>query len=180
MESRKVDHLTSVFLTSHARFQMLKVFFSLFIGLILFNPKPALSQQKTGLLAISKFVDGDTFWVINQKGQNEKIRLIGINTPEARRTGRTEVEYFGKEASDYVKKILIGRKVRLEYDVQRYDRYKRTLAYVYLDDGTFLNALLVKEGHASTATFPPNVRFSEYFVNLEREARHRKKGMWKD
>jgi micrococcal nuclease len=159
---------------------MLKLFFLLSIGLILFNPKPTLSQQKTGLLEIFKFVDGDTFWVLNERGQNEKIRLIGINTPEARRTGRTEVEYFGKEASDYVKKILTGRKVRLEYDVQRYDRYKRTLAYVYLDDGTFLNAILVKEGYATAATFPPNVKYSEYFVKLEREARTRKKGMWKD
>jgi micrococcal nuclease len=159
---------------------MLKLLFLLSFGLILFNPKPAVSQQKTGLLEIFKFVDGDTFWVLNERGQNEKIRLIGINTPEARRTGRTEVEYFGKEASDYVKKILTGRKVRLEYDVQRYDRYKRTLAYVYLDDGTFLNALLVKEGYATAATFPPNVKYSEYFVKLEREARTRKKGMWKD
>lgn len=152
----------------------------LIIGLIQFNPKPALSQQKNGLLEISKFVDGDTFWVVNEKGQNEKIRLIGINTPEARRTGRTEVEYYGKEASDYVKKILTGRKVRLEYDVQRYDRYKRTLAYVYLDDGIFLNALLVKEGYASVATFPPNVKFSDFFSKLESEARTQKKGMWKD
>lgn len=158
---------------------MLRVIFLLCLGLILFNPKPALAQQKTGLLEIYKFVDGDTFWVVNAKGQNEKIRLIGINTPEARRTGRTEVEYYGKEASDYVKKILTGRKVRLEFDVQRYDRYKRTLAYVYLDDGRFLNALLVKEGYASAATFPPNVKYSEYFVKLEREARSRKKGMWK-
>ncbi len=158
---------------------MLRVIFLLCLGLILFNPKPALAQQKTGLLEIYKFVDGDTFWVVNAKGQNEKIRLIGINTPEARRTGRTEVEYYGKEASDYVKKILTGRKVRLEFDVQRYDRYKRTLAYVYLDDGRFLNALLVKEGYASAATFPPNVKYSEYFVKLEKEARTRKKGMWK-
>ena len=159
---------------------MLKAFFLLSIGMILFHTKPAISQQKTGLLEISKFVDGDTFWVLNERGQNEKIRLIGINTPEARRTGRTEVEYFRKEASNYVKKILTGRKVRLAYNVQRKDRYKRTLAYVYLEDGTFLNALLVKEGYATAATFPPNVKYSEYFVKLEREARAQKKGMWKD
>ncbi len=76
-------------------------------------------QQKSPLLEISKFVDGDTFWVLNEKGQKEKVRLIGIDTPEAMRTGRTEVEYFGKDASDYVKGILTGRKARLEYDVER-------------------------------------------------------------
>lgn len=146
--------------------------------LFVFTPESTFAQQKTGLLEISKFVDGDTFWVLNQNGQKEKIRLIGIDTPEARRTGRTEVEYFGKEASDYVKRILTGRKVRLEYDVERYDRYKRTLAYVYLDDGTFLNALLVKEGYASAATFPPNVKFAELFTKLQREARSKGKGLW--
>jgi micrococcal nuclease len=159
---------------------MLRVFFILFSSLILFHPKPVLSQQKTGALEISKLVDGDTFWVKNEKGQNEKIRLIGINTPEVRRSGRTEVEFYGKEASDYVKKILTGQRVLLEYDVQRYDRYKRTLAYVYLDDGLFLNAHLIKEGYASVATFPPNVKYSEWFIKLEREARTQKKGMWKD
>lgn len=158
---------------------MLRVFFVLAFWLFVFNPESAFAQR-TSLLEISKFVDGDTFWVMNEKGQKEKIRLIGIDTPEARRTGRTEVEYFGKEASEYVKRILTGRKVRLEFDVDRYDRYKRTLAYVYLDDGTFLNALLVKEGYASASTFPPNVKYAEYFVRLQREARNKKKGMWKE
>ncbi len=157
---------------------MLRVFFLLPFLLFVFSPESAFSQQKTGLLEISKFVDGDTFWVVNENGQKEKIRLIGIDTPEARRTGRTEIEYFGKEASDYVKRILAGRKVRLQYDVQRYDRYKRTLAYVYLDDGTFLNALLVKEGFATAATFPPNVKFAELFTKLQREARSKRRGLW--
>ncbi len=159
---------------------MLKVFYLLAFWLLVFGPESVFAQQRTGLLEISKFVDGDTFWVLKENGQKEKIRLIGIDTPEARRTGRSEVEYFGKEATDYVKRILTGRKVRLEYDVERYDRYKRTLAYVYLDDGTFLNALLVKEGYASATTFPPNVRYAECFVKLQREARNQNKGMWKD
>lgn len=138
----------------------------------------AIAQQQTELLKISKFVDGDTFWVINEDGINEKIRLIGIDTPEARRTGRTEIEYFGKEASAYVKTLLTGKKVRLVYDVGRYDRYKRTLAYVYLDDGRFLNALLLKDGYATAATFPPNVKYAEYFKKLEKKARSQKVGMW--
>ena len=157
---------------------MLRTFLLLPFLLFVFSSESVFAQQKTGLLEISKFVDGDTFWVMNEKGRKEKIRLIGIDTPEARRTGRTEIEYFGKEASDYVKRILTGRKVRLEYDVQRYDRYKRTLAYVYLEDGTFLNALLVKEGYATAATFPPNVKFSSQFAKLQREARSKRKGLW--
>lgn len=125
-------------------------------------------------------MDGDTFWVIKSNGKEEKIRLIGINTPESRNTGRTQVEYFGKEASTYVKSLLSGRRVRLEYDVGRYDRYKRTLAYAFLEDGTFLNALLVKEGYANVATYPPNVKYVELFTKLEREARNNKRGLWRD
>lgn len=138
----------------------------------------AFPQEKQTFLPITKVVDGDTFWVMNAKGEEEKIRLIGVNSPEARRTGRTEIEYFGKESSDFAKKRLTGKRVRLEYDVQRYDRYRRTLAYVYLEDGTFFNALLVKEGYATVATFPPNVKFKSTFLKLEREARSRKKGLW--
>lgn len=129
-------------------------------------------------MEIAKFVDGDTFWVKHADGAEEKIRLIGVNTPEARNTGRTQVEYFGKEASAYVKKLLTGKRVRLEYDVQRLDRYQRTLAYVYLEDGTFLNAHLVEKGYATAATYPPNVKYSERFQELERRARSGEKGLW--
>jgi micrococcal nuclease len=138
----------------------------------------AFSQSKGPFLPVSKVVDGDTFWVMHPNGQEEKIRLIGVDSPEARRTGRTEIEYFGKESSEFAKKKLAGRRVRLEFDVQRYDRYRRTLAYVYLEDGTFFNALLVKEGYATVATFPPNVKFKSTFLKLEQEARSRKKGLW--
>ncbi len=135
-------------------------------------------QSQKSFLEISKFVDGDTFWVKHANGSEEKIRLIGVNTPEARNTGRTQVEYFGKEASDYVKKYLTGKKVRLEYDVQRKDRYKRTLAYIYLEDGTFLNAHLVEKGYATVATYPPNVKYADHFVKLEKKARSGQKGLW--
>jgi micrococcal nuclease len=137
------------------------------------------AQQKTALLAVSKVVDGDTFWVINSRGEEEKIRLIGVNTPEVRNTGRTKIEYFGKESSDFAKLILMGKKVRLEYDVQLQDRYRRTLAYVYLEDGTFFNALLLKEGYAQVATYPPNVKYEKTFIKLQREARAMQKGLWK-
>lgn len=129
-------------------------------------------------MEIAKFVDGDTFWVKRPDGTEEKIRLIGVNTPEARNTGRTQVEYFGKEASAYVAKFLSGKKVRLEYDVQRRDRYQRTLAYVFLEDGTFLNAHLVEKGYATAATYPPNVKYSTRFMELERKARSGKRGLW--
>ena len=135
-------------------------------------------QNQKEFLEISKFVDGDTFWVRHANGSEEKVRLIGVNTPEARNTGRTQVEHFGKEASAYVKKFLTDKKVRLEYDVQRLDRYQRTLAYIYLEDGTFLNAHLVEKGYATVATYPPNVKYASKFQELERKARSGQKGLW--
>jgi len=148
----------------------------LFIGLFISNELNA--QQKTGLLRVSKVVDGDTFWLINARGEEEKIRLIGVDSPEARNAGRVKKEYFGAESTAFAKRMLDGKRVRLEYDAQRKDRYQRTLAYVYLEDGTFVNALLVREGYATVATFPPNVKYEKLFIRLQREARSKKKGLW--
>lgn len=132
-------------------------------------------SAKYEFFAVTKIVDGDTFYIET----GEKIRLIGVDTPETRRSKRKPVGYYGKEAKAYVTKLLEGKRVRLEYDVGRFDRYRRTLAYVYLEDGTFLNALLVKEGYANVMTVPPNVKYAEEFVKLEREARENNRGLWK-
>lgn len=143
------------------------------------HPLEGLAQSKTGLLLVTKVSDGDTFWVTYPSGKEEKIRLIGIDTPEARKTGRTEVEYFGKVASEYAKQLLLNKRVRLEFDVQKYDRYKRTLAYAYLESGQMVNSILVKEGYAKASTYPPNVRHQELFQKLEREARSARRGLWR-
>lgn len=129
---------------------------------------PLLAQERHGPYKLHKFVDGDTFWVKMGAGKNEKIRLIGVDTPEVRWEGLTEEQPGGKEASEYVKNLLKGKKVLLEYDVQKYDRYGRTLAYVYLEDSTFLNAHLLEMGLARLATYPPNVRYVEVFSRTQR------------
>lgn len=129
-------------------------------------------------MSVKRVVDGDTFWVYDGSRKGLKVRLIGIDTPETVHTQKP-IEYFGPEASDYVKGLLEGNKVRLEYDVGRLDRFGRTLAYVYLEDGTFLNADLLKKGYARIMTIQPNVKHADYFLKLERKARKKKKGMWK-
>jgi len=129
--------------------------------------------------SIKKFVDGDTFWIDNGTPKGEKIRLIGVDAPESKNYFKIKKEYFGKEAADYVKKLLTNKKVRLEYDVDKTDRYNRTLAYVYLEDGTFLNAKLVKEGYAVVMTIPPNVKHVDTFIKMQKYARENKKGLWK-
>ena len=87
---------------------------------------------------------------------------------------------MGKEASSFTRKLVEGKKVRLEFDIERHDRYGRLLAYVYLEDGTFVNGRIVEEGYAQVMTIAPNVKYAQTFLRLEREAREKSKGFWKD
>ncbi len=87
----------------------------------------------------------------------------------------------------YLTKMLTGKKVRLVSDVDSLDKYGRTLYNVYLDNGTFVNAellkngyaVLLKNGYAVLLTVPPNVAFADYFAKLQREARGKRKGLWR-
>lgn len=137
-------------------------------------------KDKYVYYSVKKVVDGDTFWIDDGSQKGLKIRLIGVDAPESRNSGRKEIAFFGKESSDYLSKLIAGKKVRLEYDVGRLDKYGRTLAYAYLEDGTFVNASLVKNGYATVMTIPPNVRYADTFLKLERRARNHNKGMWKE
>ncbi len=131
-------------------------------------------------LPVTKIVDGDTFWVDNGTEKGLKIRFIGIDAPESRRMFKREIGYYGKEAKLYLTGLLTNKKVRLVSDVDPLDQYGRTLSYVYLEDGTFVNAELIKNGYAVLMTVPPNVEFAEYFSKLQAEARENKKGLWND
>ena len=129
------------------------------------------SNKPNPLIAV---VDGDTIIL----GGNERIRLIGVDTPETV-DPRRPVQYFGKEASAFTKRMVEGKKVRLEYEQTRKDRYGRTLAYVYLEDGTHLNAEIVKQGYGHAYTRFP-FRYLEKFRRYEREAREAGKGLWEE
>lgn len=130
---------------------------------------------------VSKISDGDTFYVKTENSEKFKIRLIGIDAPESRNVGlKVRKEYFGKEAKIFVTNFLKNKKVKLTFDVQKTDRYGRVLAYVYLENGVFLNQYLVEKGIAVVSTFPPNVKFVEVFIKAEKLARNNRLGLWKD
>lgn len=129
------------------------------------------------LFRVTKVIDGDTFWVEGD-GRRFKVRFIGVDAPEIRNSQHKKKGYFASEAKEFVRRLCEGKFVRLEYDVQRTDRYQRDLAYVYLEDGTFLNAALLQGGYAVVATFPPNVRYVDYFLKLQRKARAMQNGLW--
>ena len=135
---------------------------------------------------MTRAVDGDT--LVLESG--ERVRLIGIDTPEmhesdklnrdAQRSGQNSsaIKQLGRQSYEFTKNLVQGKRVRLEFDVERYDKYKRILAYVYLADGTFVNAKIVQEGYASLMTYPPNVKYADLFLKLYQEARENKRGLW--
>ena len=139
---------------------------------------PSASDSGPKYFTVKKVVDGDTFWVDDGSEKGLKIRLIGVDAPETRRTRNKEIGYYAQESKAFLTQLIIGKKVRLEYDVDILDRYQRTLAYVYLEDNTFVNAELVKQGYAMVMTVPPNVKFAELFVKLQQEARENNRGLW--
>ncbi len=143
------------------------------------NQPQAAEQTGETFLHVIRVIDGDTFVVEDETLKNgRKVRLIGIDAPESRKTDHEDVQFYGKEAKEFLKKFLEGKSVRLVYDVSPHDQYGRTLAYVYLQDGTFLNAYLVQQGYANVMTIPPNVVFADSFALLQREAREAGRGMW--
>jgi micrococcal nuclease len=129
--------------------------------------------------SLKKFVDGDTFWIDDSTSTGIKVRLIGMDTPESRNTRNKQKHPMGKEVADYVEQMLTGQRVRLELDVQHRDRYGRLLAYVFLEDGTHLNAHLLEKGYALLMTVPPNVKYADEFYRLQVEAREAELGLWK-
>lgn len=142
-------------------------------------PNPVLlAETPTTKVIVTKVVDGDTFWGQDANKIDYKIRLIGIDAPESRKTGNKPIGYYGKEASDYLKNLLNGKTVKLEYDKGKTDRYGRVLAYVYLADGTFVNNLLAKEGYANAIYYKPNGKYTQLLSKSCEEAKKLKKGMW--
>jgi micrococcal nuclease len=120
---------------------------------------------------VTKHTDGDTLWLSGIG----KVRLIGIDTPEV----FSGVECYGRRAAAFVRRVLpLRSEVRYRLGAEERDRYGRALAYVWLDDGRFLNRLLLARGYAQTLTIPPNVEYVDDFAAAAQGARGRGLGLW--
>ena len=128
------------------------------------------------LYKIVRIVDGDTL-VAAKNGVEDTVRLIGIDTPELYVEGKKVDDPQAISALEYAKAALTGRYVELELDMDERDRYGRLLAYVWLYD-TMLNKLLLENGIARVATYPPNVKYLDEFLILEKYAKEKKLGIW--
>lgn len=139
---------------------------------------------------VTYIIDGDTIAV--QIGRTiEKVRLIGIDTPESRRNERANLQaergkrdvkaiiQMGKQAKEALKGLAPkGTELRIEYDVQRRDKYGRLLAYLYTKDNTMINEEMLRLGYAQLLTIPPNVRYVERFRKVLTKSRDDKRGLW--
>lgn len=137
----------------------------------------ALQQNQPGLYQVTQFVDGDTI-EIDMNGHTEKVRLIGVDTPETH-DPRKPVQCYGPEASDFTKNTIGQSQIRLEADPLNTDRdrYDRLLRYVYLPDGRLLNQLLIEQGYGF---YYPYFPFSnkQAFSDAQLKAQTQKIGLW--
>lgn len=160
--------------------------FITFLSLIAYKFLGFNSEQAGPFLEarVQEVIDGDTVTVVLGSGRKEKVRFIGVNTPEI----SGEVQPYGLEAKAYTERRLQGRRIYLELDTSERDRYGRLLAYVWLEKPRdisdteirtkMFNAELLREGYAQVMTVPPNVKYAETFKRLENEARNAGKGLW--
>lgn len=134
------------------------------------------NKLKLEEVEVTRVIDGDTFeCVIN--GKTQKVRLIGVDTPESVHPDKNKNTEEGKKASDYTKEKLQGKKVGLEYDVQKNDKYGRILAYVW-NESKMYNLELLEKGYAKVMTIPPNIKYSELFLEKQKIAQETNQGFW--
>lgn len=132
---------------------------------------------------VTKIVDGDTIYV-KIKNKSYKMRMVGINCPEYTK----EIQFYGKESTEYTKKQLLNKKVFLEMDISEKDKYNRLLRYIWLDipadtneqeiRSKLFNALLVINGFARAGYYPPDLKYTDYLKDFQQEAKDSKLGLW--
>ena len=136
-----------------------------------------ISSAKMVSATVTRVIDGDTIEVKLADGTTEKVRMIGIDTPESVHPDASNNTEFGTIASNYTKSQLLNKKVMLEFDVGERDQYNRLLAYVY-KDSLMYNAKLAAEGYAHQMTYQPNVRWTNLFQAMVNDARSNDRGLW--
>lgn len=144
------------------------------------NKEVSVEKNKDSFYKVVKVVDGDTIDV-NIDGVVERIRIIGINTPETV-DPRKPVECFGVEASNKAKSLLSNKEVRLEADTTQGDRdkYSRLLRYVFLQDNTDFGLKMIQEGYAYEYTYNTSYRYQSTYKDAQKYAEKNKLGLWGD
>lgn len=127
----------------------------------------------SGQYLVTRIIDGDTFEIETK----QKVRLIGIDTPELNKANAAAPECFGTQAAQKLSVLILNKKVRMEKDLSETDRFGRLLRYVYIDN-IFVNQYLVETGYALSTTYPPDIKFEDTFATAQKIARENKRGLW--
>ncbi|HAH20280.1 MAG: hypothetical protein A2Y00_09470 [Omnitrophica WOR_2 bacterium GWF2_43_52] len=126
---------------------------------------------------IKHVIDGDTVELEN----GQSVRYLGIDTPEIRKREGEKWVYapdaYAEEAKEFNRKLVESKTVRLEFDVQKKDKYDRWLAYCFVGD-IFVNAKMLEDGYALLYTSPPNIKYADILVKMQEEARKNNRGLW--
>lgn len=136
------------------------------LALVLTLLATSCSKINENAVLVTGIIDGDTIEIES----GTKVRYIGIDTPEFG-------EPYYLEATEANRELVEGKRVRLEKDIEDKDEYGRLLRYVWVDD-TMINAKLVRLGYAYSYSYPPNLKHQSLFLQLEKEAREQKRGLW--
>jgi micrococcal nuclease len=163
---------------------------SFYVGLRFLSVTPKSGAAAKAIIGetafVERVVDGDTLKLSDKR----RVRLIGVDTPELhysekllRDSQRTHkdikaIQELGAKAADFTRSLCERKSVRIETDVRKLDKYGRLLAYIYLEDGTFLNAKILEEGYGQVMTIPPDVKYADYFLKLGRKAKESARGLW--
>ena len=146
------------------------------------------SESESDIISgtVKRVIDGDTL-VVSINNQDRRVRMLGVDTPETVHP-KKGVQPYGKEASNFTKQSLTGRRVWLEYDSSPLDRYERHLAYIWLEKPAkinessirreMFNARLLLEGYARVMIIKPNKRYEDLFKKFQSEAQSSKRGLW--
>lgn len=137
--------------------------------------KPSTTPQINEIFLVTRVVDGDTFEIQTK----QKVRLIGIDTPELNTTNKKVPDCFAVQSKEKLEQLILNKQVKMVKDVSETDRYGRLLRYVF-DGELFINKELVEKGFAQISTFPPDVKYKEAFLKAEKVARESKRGLWNE
>ncbi len=149
-------------------------------GQVHFSDKPQVGAERLTITPgytyyqVKKVYDGDTVLLTN----GQKVRLLGVNTPEVE-TRYKPAEAGGEQAKTWLKEVLQNKKVRLETDVEKKDKYGRKLAYLFTEQGLNINLQLLNKGLATLNIHPPNVKYSAEFIQAQQQAENNQAGVWR-
>ena len=169
--SAMVRHSEPRHILTKKEFSRQALFVASLLTILFFGSGPGPVQAQTWI-RVASVADGDSISLSN----GERVRYLGINAPERGEPGKAE--FLAQEAFQFNRNLVLGKEIRVEFEGEKRDRFNRELAYVYLQDGTWVNRELVKEGYAHVLYQSPGLEKFEEFLSAQQEAIRGKRGIW--